>query len=169
MSDVRFGPYEVCEWFLTGSLSELERCGSDPITTAYVGVGLAAWDDCCGQLVVTPERMYRSVEFPSEDTTDDRCDGATIAIEVVATLVRCVPTLDDYGKPPSAAALTAAHKRVLDDAAILWRSFTAPLPVEFEWSRGNVRQSAIDTTGGCVAVETRATIGVESATWCLDC
>ena len=168
-TDVTFGPYQVAEWFLAASLGDLAACGSDPITTAYVGAGLAPWDDCCGQLVVTPESMFRSSAFPAESATDDHCDGATIAIGIVATLVRCVPTLSDSGKGPSAEQINVAHKKVLDDAAIMWRAFTSPMPVENEWDRAQVRQVIIDTTGGCVAIETRCIIGVESSRWCVNC
>ena len=166
---VSTGPYEVAEFFLAACLAELDACGSDPITTAYCGVGLPAWDDCCGQLVVTPDNIFRSTTFPQEDTTDDRCDGATIAVEISAMLLRCVPTMDDRGRAPAASVLAAAHKRVLDDAGIMWAAMTAPLPVDFEWDRGNVRQSVVSPTGGCVAIETRCLIGVASAQWCVDC
>lgn len=160
------GPFELCEWLQASILAELTVCGSDPISTTYPGVGLVAWDDCCGQLVVTPERIYRSVEFPLEDTTDERCDGGMIAVDLLATLVRCVPTLDDRGQAPSAAALSAAHKKVLDDAAIVWRALLADIDPEMD--RASINQTFTGGEGGCIAIESRVTIGVPSALWCVD-
>ncbi len=162
------GPYELCEWLRSAVEADLLACGSDPVTTTYPGVGLVAWDDCCGQLVVSPERIYRSVEFPLEDTTDERCTGGTIAVAMVVTLVRCVPGPDDMGNAPKAAALSAAHKVVLDDAAIVWRSVSGPLGSD-EWDRAAVSQVFVGNEGGCVAIETRVTIGIESELWCDDC
>jgi len=164
---VTFGPYEVGEYFLAAVLGTLDINGSDPITTSYVGIGIPAWDDCCGQLVVTPSRLFRSSQFPLEDTTPDPCDNATIAVEITVTLVRCIPTLDASGRPPKPADLALAHKRILDDSALVWASINAPLPDEYEWSRANVRQSPLTPSGGCVSVETTVTIGVEQSHWCI--
>ncbi len=166
---MRFGPYELCEWLQASILAELDQCGSEPISTTYPGVGLVAWDDCCGQLVVTPERIYRTQEFPLEDTTDARCSAGTIAVDLLASLVRCVPTLDDSGRPPTPAALSAAHKRVLDDAAIIWTAMSCPLDPSMEWDRASLSQVFSGGEGGCITIESRVTIGVASELWCLDC
>jgi hypothetical protein len=161
------GPYELCEWVQASILGELERCESDPVTTTYPGVGLVAWDDCCGQLVVSPERIFRSVQFPTEDTTDEKCYAGIIAVDLLASLVRCVPVPNDRGMPPSASELASAHKRLLDDAAIVWQAVTGDL--DSEWERSGVAQTFSGGQGGCVAIETRLTIGVDSSTWCYDC
>lgn len=161
------GPYELCEWLQAAILGELDACGSEPVSTTYVGVGLVAWDDCCGQLVVTPERVFRTQEFPNEDTTDEACYGGTIAVTLLATLVRCVPVPDDSGNPPKAADLSAAHKAVLDDAAIVWQAMSGE--IDDEWDRASLSQSFVGGEGGCIAIESRVTIGVESELWCVDC
>lgn len=161
--------FDLCEWLLGGILAELDACSSEPITTAYSGAGLVAWDDCCGQLVVTPERVYRTQEFPIEDTTDERCSGGTIAVQLLATLVRCVPSPDDSGNPPNSAALSAAHKRILDDGAICWQAMSSPLDPDLEWERAGLAQTIVGGEGGCIAIESRVTIGVEANVWCVDC
>lgn len=161
------GPYELCEWLQAGILAELQACNRGPVTTTYPGVGLVAWDDCCGQLVVTPERIYRSEIFPQEAITDEQCDAGDIAVAMVATLVRCVPTPDDRGHLPTAAALAAAHKIVLDDAAVVWAAMSAP--INPEWSRAALSQQFTGGQGGCIAIDTRVIIGVSSDLWCLDC
>lgn len=162
-----FGPYELCEWMQASILGEHERCGRDPVTTTYPGVGLVAWDDCCGQLVVSPERIFRSVEFPTEDTTDEKCHAGMIAVDLVASLVRCVPVPNDRGTPPSAAELGAAHKAILDDAAIVWQAVSVPL--DPEWERAGLSQTFGGGEGGCISIETRVTIGVDLSLWCFDC
>lgn len=168
-AEIRFGPYEVCEFFLATILAELDRCDADEITHAYPGIGVPVWDNVCGQLVVTPERVYRSSTFPTEDTTDERCEQGSIAVTVLAQLVRCVPTIDSQGRAPSQARLAEAHKRILDDAAIVWNAMSAPLPTAYEWERAYLRQTPVVPSGGAVAIETRATIGMEAWKWCGSC
>lgn len=164
-----YGPYELCDWLRAEILAALDSCGRDPVTTSYPGVGLIAWDDCCGQLVVTPERIYRTQQFPLEDTTDERCSQGTIAVDLLAVLVRCVPTPDAAGNAPSAAELAAAHKAVLDDAAVCWSAMSGPLDPDLEWERASLSQQFVGAEGGCIAIESRVTIGVEAAYWCVDC
>jgi len=161
------GPYELCEWLRSAIEADLIACGSEPITNTYNGVGLIAWDDCCGQLVVTPERIYRSQEFPNEDTTDERCFAGSIAVTLLASLVRCVPSPDDRGNPPKPAALALANKAILDDAAIVWQSMSGP--IDPEWDRAALAQTFVGNQGGCIAIESRVTIGVQSEDWCTGC
>lgn len=162
-----YSPYDLCEWLQAAILGELDACSSTPVTTTYVGVGLVAWDDCCGQLVVTPERVYRTEAFPAEDTTDETCAAGTIAVSLLATLVRCVPTPDDRGNSPTPKALADAHRAVLDDAAIMWRAMSGE--IDPEWDRASLSQTFVGGEGGCIAIESRVTIGVESELWCSDC
>lgn len=161
------GPYELCEWLQAAIIAELDACGRDAPTTTYPGVGLIAWDDCCGQLVVSPERIYRTQVFPQEDTTDERCSGGTVAVDLLASLVRCVPSPDDRGRAPSATALAAAHKLILDDAAVCWQAMAGSLPDE--WERAAISQTFAGNEGGCVAIENRITIGIASELWCIGC
>lgn len=133
------------------------------IQRAYIAVGSIAWDDCCGMLVVAPERVYRSQTFPAEFVGPEYCVGGFIVVDLVALLVRCVPTVDDRGRAPSAAALDAAYKDLMDDAAVVWNSI---LCCDFEdWERGAVSQTFVGADGGCVAVETRVTLGLEQQRW----
>lgn len=165
---VAVGPNEVCESVRAVVLARLEACGSEPITTSYSGVGLIAVDDCCGQLVVAPERVFRSEEFPLEATTDERCGAATVGIEMLVTLARCVPSPDDRGRAPSAAELSLAHKQILDDAAIVWAAVTDASVLDVEWDRAGVSQTFSGNEGGCVSIDTRLVVGISAAQWCLD-
>jgi hypothetical protein len=163
------GPFEVCEFVRAGIEADLIECGRQPVTTTYPGVGIVPWDDCCGQLVVGPERIFRTVSFPTEVATDEQCYGGDIAVSLLVTLVRCIPVPSSKGRVPTAAAIAAAHKNLLDDAAVVWKSVTAPYPVEYEWERALVDQQFVGASGGCIAVETRLTVGVSAEQWCGVC
>ena len=132
------------------------------------GIGQIAWDDCCGQLVVTPELVFRSDVFPSEMTGDEQCDIWDVGVNLLVSLNRCVPGPDDMGRPPSAMALQTAHESILRDAAIIWATVEAPFPDSYEWERALLRQTILGGFGGCVAVETRFTLGVSSVMWQVD-
>lgn len=153
--------FEVAEYWRAVVLAALDVSGADPVTTTYTGVGLVAWDDCCGQLVMTPERVYRSVQFPLEAVEPERCWTGHEAVELLCTLVRCVPVPDDRGRAPSPAALSAAHAKVLADAQTVWCAMSSEIPADREWERSTLRQTFVGGLGGCISVETRMTVGVE--------
>jgi hypothetical protein len=168
VSDVLAASVEdVCELWLSRSRTALEACGSAPITVSYVAAGLIAWDSCCGLLVVGPERVYRSAVFPAEGTTDYVCEAAALTVDLVILLLRCVPTIDDLGRAPTPAALSEAHKAILNDAAVLWNVAVGDLPEG--WQRSGVDQTFVGAQGGCVGVETRLTIGLAQDEWCPTC
>jgi hypothetical protein len=166
---LKFGPRNVAEYWLASCLAELESCGSEKINLAYVSPAITVWDDCCGQLTVTVENIYRSNPFPAEASTDERCDDEVIAVVILAALVRCLPTVDGKGRPPTQEQLQASGERILDDQGVMWRAMAAPMPSTYEWERSFIRQTTVVPTGGCVAIETRATIGIDESRWCQDC
>lgn len=158
---------DIAEWLLSTTGTALADCGRDPISRAYVAAGQIAWDDCCGMLVVAPERVYRSQTFPAEATDEEICFGGYIAIEYLVLLVRCVPTVDDRGRAPSVADLQAAYDSLLGDAAVVYNAVTSTLPDY--WVRSSVSQSFTGAEGGCIGVETRLTIGIEQDQWSICC
>jgi hypothetical protein len=168
VSDVIVATVEdVCELWLDRVKSELARCGSEPIDAFYVAAGMIAWDSCCGLLVVGPERVYRSASFPIEGSTDDECETGMLVVDIVVLLLRCVPTLDDRGQAPPANKLWAAHRKVLNDGAIIWNVVTGELPEG--WDRARVDQTFVGAQGGCIGVETRLSIGLAQDAWCPEC
>jgi hypothetical protein len=131
-----------------------------PASQSHVTAGSIAWDDCCGQLVVAPERTYRSERFPDEFTGAEQCWGGFVVCNLVVLLVRCVPTLDDQGRAPPAAEQDAAARIVLEDGATVWDCLAgATLPDG--WDRAGLNQ-VYPAEGGCVGIETRVTIGVDT-------
>ena len=169
MSDVLANTAEgVCELWLQRCLDAIAGCGSsEPVIDAYVAAGAIAWDNCCGTLVVAPEAIYRSAQFPINGTTDYVCETAVIVVDIVVLLLRCVPVIDDRGKAPTAAELGAAHAAIMLDAALIWNTVTGELPEG--WQRANVNQTFVGASGGCIGVETRLSVGLAQDAWCPLC
>lgn len=134
------------------------------LSRAYVAAGEIAWDDCCGQLVVAPVRMYRSAAFPAEDGERYLCTTGVLSVELLVLLMRCVPTVDDRGRAPTSKQLDDAYKSLLDDAAVIWNAVIC-CDLDEDWDRANLSQTFVGAEGGCVGVETRITIGVELGAW----
>lgn len=161
---VQHSPATLARWALCLIEAALANCGREPVNRAHVAAGSIAWDDCCGMLVVAPERIYRSRAFPAETGDEELCYGGDLVVDLMALLVRCVPVVDDRGRAPSGAALDAAYAELLDDAAVVWGAIVgATLPEE--WLRANVSQTFVGAEGGCIGVETRFTIGVPQRAW----
>ena len=158
---------DVAQWLLATSELALSDCGREPISRSYVAAGDIAWDDCCGMLVVAPERVYRSQTFPAESTDEEICFGGYIAVDYVVLVVRCVPTVTDQGRAPSVSSLQAAYDSILEDAAVIYNAVTGDLPDY--WVRSSVAQTFVGAQGGCIGVETRLTIGIEQDRWSICC
>ncbi len=158
--------YDVCEAYRELIVAALD---ADPeaeeVHRSYAGVGEIAWEDCCGQLVVVPERTYRYEVFPVESVNEERCVDE-VGISLLAILVRCVPTLTDSGGMPSVDEQAAAARRVMADKATIWNLITSTFPDGGEWwERAAVSQTVNGPNGGCVAIETRWTVGVPALGW----
>lgn len=154
--------YEVCATVTDLVRTGLESAGR-PVNRAHVGAGAVAWDDCCGLLVVAPERIYRSRAFPVEYTGMEECSAGFITINLVVLLVRCVPMLDAGGQAPPVPEMDAAYRDFLEDAALVWNIVSGPLGDT--WDRAGVAQVFSGDDGGCVGVETRVTIGIDTEVW----
>lgn len=159
--------HDLAQYLLTTVETALVDCGRDPIHLRYVAAGSIAWDDCCGMLVVAPERTFRSVTFPAEATEQELCFGGYLAVEFLVLLVRCVPTVDDRGRAPSQAQLQSAYTGLLEDAAVVYNALTSPIPDYMV--RSAVAQSFGGAEGGCISVETRLTLGIEQTQWAICC
>ena len=158
---------DVAQWLLDTTAQALDDCGREPISRAYVAAGEVAWDDCCGMLVVAPERVFRSQTFPSQASDEEICFGGFIAVDYVVLLVRCVPVVTNDGRAPSAAALQAAYDELLGDAAVVFNAVASDMPDY--WVRTSPAQSFVGANGGCIGVETRVTIGIEQDLFGICC
>lgn len=170
-------PATVAQLVLGLVRAPLIAAGRD-VSTAFTAVGGIAWDDCCGTLVVAPERTFRTIEpFPTEAVDDSVCTGNPIGVDLVVLLLRCVPVLDNMGQPPPVADMQEAYDDVLDDAALIWNALAGPgLPALGDpddngvepWLRASLVQTYVGAEGGCIGVETRVTVGIDWWEWCAD-
>jgi hypothetical protein len=158
---------DACSLVLGRVRDALVLCDHD-VQTAYIAAGSVAWDNCCGQLVVAPERVYRTARFPLEGPDENGCYDGLIALDLVVLLLRCVPVISDTGQPPEDLELSDAYTAILDDASLIWDVLaTTPLPTW--WDRANQSQTFVGAEGGCIGVETRITLGVDEELWCAEC
>jgi len=155
----------VCAAVLERVVNRLDEC-ERPVRQAYVGAGLVAWDDCCGMLVVAPERIYRTAIFPIEGPDAQGCYDGLIAVSLVVLLVRCVPVLDDSGRAPTPEALGTAYGEVLSDAGLVWNELSS---WPEGWESAGQSQTFIGAEGGCIGVESRITVGLDQELWCPAC
>lgn len=173
-------PLTVCSAVLAYVQSALERSGR-PVGVAMVAVGGVVLDDCCmGALYVAPERFFKTTDpFPLELGLrglggTEVCEEAPIALELVVSLFRCIPVLDDQGNAPSVDEQTAAYADILTDAATVWNEVNG-VPIlgddgygDSQWLRARVSQTFVPAEGGCLGIETRLTLGVGQSGWCGD-
>lgn len=129
------------------------------------------WDncDCGGQVALAIQSVYGSQKFPiPADATRDwaPCGPPWQVVQVLVSVVRCVPTMDDQGQPPSceaelAAALTLEHDRMAVRQA---------LACCLEQLRAQARiggwalnpSITVGELGGCAGVETTVLLSIRS-------
>lgn len=146
---------------------------------ACVVPGTPAWDSCdnpCGasgetggQLTVHVARVYPTTDFPTE-TREVRglksCSPTRIAVELVVTLLRCVPVSDETGCPPSCEDQAAAARVIEVDSATVLNALMCCVPGIGPRHRGPLyvigAQRTLEPRGGCGGVEQRVTIAVPS-------
>lgn len=157
-------PHTVADFILCQVKDALVAANRDDIQRAYVAAGSIAWDDCCGMLVVAPERVYRSQAFPAEFGDREICDLGWLVLNLVVLLVRCVPVVDDRGRAPSQDALDDSYKSLLEDSAVVWNALQC-MSMPDEWDKGLLSQQFVGADGGCVGVESRLTVGVPISKW----
>lgn len=145
---------------------------------ACVMPGSPAWDSCedpCGsseetggQLTVHVARIYPTTEFPTE-TREVRgvksCSPTRIAVELVITLLRCVPVSDpDTGCPPPCEEEAAAARVIQIDSASVLNALMCCLPTFSNRHRGPLyvigAQKTLEPGGGCGGIEQRVTVAL---------
>jgi hypothetical protein len=145
--------------------------------------GTPAWDSCddpCnqtpdgaagGQLTVNVVRLYSSSDFPNPDRGNgDRAASSAhpmagrrcappvpAAVELKVTLLRCAPTSDASGCPPTCDALGEAAEILHTDMTTVYNALLCCLPTTSTRRKG--RQSSlgqmrtIGPEGMCVGLE----------------
>lgn len=123
--------------------------------------GNVAWDGCdCGQLALSILRTYPTQTFPidaSDQPIIGNCGPFAQVFEVLVSLVRCVPGLDQSGKPPSCARLRAASLIQQGDAFAIRNGVSCclrELKRTYEIQKYTVGQSTfVGPEGNCGGVE----------------
>ncbi|MGW3971216.1 hypothetical protein ACWEFD_18190 [Streptomyces ardesiacus] len=147
--------------------------------------GLPAWDSCddpCnqapaegagGQLSVNVARLYTSTEFPTADRTVPptqtrgrlTCSAPpALAVELMVTLLRCAPSFDERGCPPTCEELGAAARILHTDLVVVRNAVECCLPTTGAQRRGRVvfvgETRTVGPEGGCVGLEQRVTVAL---------
>lgn len=129
------------------------------------------WDncDCGGQIALAIQSVYGSSRFPQPaDATKDwsTCGPPWQVAQVMLSVVRCVPTMDDQGVPPSCPAELAAAITLENDRTAVRQALACCLEALRTANRIGVWALNASTTvgelGGCAGVETPFLIGMRS-------
>jgi hypothetical protein len=108
------------KWHTVASRLEQAIYQELSVTPARHGVvpGAIAWDACdCGLLAVSVGQIYPSEQFPNPAIARvGNCDAPFETAEIIMQVVRCTPTVDDVGEPPTTDALDASAREILQDA-----------------------------------------------------
>lgn len=91
--------------------------------------GAIAWDACdCGLLAVSVGQIYPTEQFPNPALVNvGGCDAPWEAAEIIMQVVRCTPTHDDQGNPPTVAELDTSAQEILRDAYRMMRAVSTTL------------------------------------------
>lgn len=145
---------------------------------ACVVPGPPGWDGCndpCGledgaggQLTVHVARDFPTSTFPTEERAvqggRNCAPPSTTAVELVVTLLRCAPTMDDRGCPPSCEELAAAARTVHVDKATIYNALLCCLPTTGTRRRGPLFYLSggrvLESEGGCMGVEQRVIVAL---------
>jgi hypothetical protein len=144
---------------------------------ACVVPGPPAWDGCTdpcgsgegagGQLTVHVARIYPTTTFPAEDRPVLGSRGCMVpgtAVDLVVTLLRCAPTLDEHGCPPTCEELAAAAQVVHVDTASVFNALVCCLPTTGTRRRGPLfvmgAHRVLESQGGCMGIEQRVTVAL---------
>ncbi len=86
----------------------------------FVSPGIPVWD-CCEQLAVHVPLMNEADTTPGGLDAGRRTNRGYInSITFMATVTRCIPTMNNDGDPPSPAALDASAEQINADGWALW-------------------------------------------------
>ncbi|MGW1989573.1 hypothetical protein [Embleya sp. NPDC001921] len=164
---------------LTTAAEEVEDQPGCPCRSCVVP-GEVAWDSCddpctgekdVGQLSVSVARVYASShdDFPSDTRTVQGARGCVpppvTAVELVITLLRCTPSFDESGCPPTCEDLAVAARRLHVDLVTVYNALLCCFPGTDPTRRRGRRfvmgsQRTVGPEGGCVGLEQRVVVSL---------
>jgi hypothetical protein len=129
------------------------------------------WDncDCGGQLALAIQSVYGSEKFPgpASGISWTKCSPRWIVAQVMVSVTRCVPTMDESGNPPLCSASLAAAITLENDRTAVRQAIACCLRQIYEATPWRVGQwllgpsQTVGELGGCAGVETTFLIGVQ--------
>lgn len=103
--------FDLCGEFLDACVEALATTMGGAPGLQFVSPGPPAWD-CCDAIIVYAGGPLVAETSPGSPVLAPghrvQAYGVVNLITMTATALRCVPTLDDDGNPPTAAAMTLA-------------------------------------------------------------
>lgn len=153
----------AAEWLLDCACAALEDspCGC-PDWLAVVA-GTPSFDACCdtGQLYVVATSLFPAGEsFPFPADGPVRC-GAGLTSLFTVGIVRCAPTMNDRGDPPTCAVQAESAAQVYSDGMAVMTGLLCCLYEARQTLTGMVTaQRYVGPSGGCVGSETTVALSL---------
>lgn len=115
--------YALADEYLDACVIALADTPDGPPDRVFVSPGVPSWD-CPEQLTVHIGAPVVADTFPLQPSLSPAhrvtVQGEVDVIVVTATILRCVPTVDDYGNLPSPATIDAAAQQTCADLWAIW-------------------------------------------------
>lgn len=149
---------------------ELESSVGGPVCRCAIMAGAqAAFDNCCqGTAWVIVGQTFPASTFPVPDTGLIRCDTHAMAASIEIGVVRCAPTVNDYGEPPTVEAIEESARIVHSDRVRMMKAVRCCFREALGCDEVNFGPwTAIDNQGGCVGGS--MTLSVAFNTFGCDC
>jgi len=151
--------FDLAAEYLAACEAALVGTPGGAIGRAYVSPGAPALD-CCPQLTVHAGGNEEAATAPLQPFLSPgqraRVHGSVYLVNLTATVVRCVPVLDDNGKPPSAVALEQAANETNSDVWAIWNHVLSEHRAGALFASPSGRRellldaaSPLDPSGGC--------------------
>ncbi|WP_294011713.1 hypothetical protein [Streptomyces sp.] len=115
-------------------------------------------------------RVHPTTEFPNETHEVlglKSCRPTRIAVELVITLLRCVPPIDENNQcPPTCEDMAAAARVIQIDSATVLNALMCCVPSISNRHRGPLyvigMQKTLEPRGGCGGIEQRLTDALQN-------
>lgn len=137
----------VLEEVLGVVLAEFAECEAPKFCRVGLVGGNAAWDDCCDCGGKNGQLWVRLVDWQPDPDFDQPspfgCDQPSL-LSVGVGVLRCIPTLDEHGNPPSALDEARAAGRLHSDSQIVYNAVMCN--IEERYWRG---WQTLGYDGGC--------------------
>lgn len=156
--------YTLCAELLAACEEAIAAAPGGPIGRSFVAPGPPAWD-CCPQLTVhaggPAEGDTAPLDPPLQPGHRHADAGAVNLVQMTATVIRCVPTVEALGVFPPAAAMDAAAQQTLGDVWAIWNHLRSRYRARTIFTRpdGERREvffdpaAALNPAGGCAGWE----------------